>query len=209
MTDTRERLLEATLQTLRERGIAGLSARTIAATAGVNQALVFYHFKTVDQLVVEASKAGARERADSYRTRFAAVTSLRGLLALGRELHEEESERGNVTVLAQVLAGARHDERLVPAAREALGQWVDEIEPVLSRLLEGSPLAEAIDVPGLARGIAAAFIGLELYDGVDPEGSDQAFAALDQLGVLVDVFDDLGAAGRLAVRRRVRRAKRD
>jgi len=51
---TRRRLLDATMQTIREQGMAKLSARTIAATGSVNQALVFYHFGTVDGLVAEA-----------------------------------------------------------------------------------------------------------------------------------------------------------
>jgi AcrR family transcriptional regulator len=43
LSDTKARRLFATLLTLAEHGIAGTSARTIAAAAGVNQALVFYH----------------------------------------------------------------------------------------------------------------------------------------------------------------------
>ena len=208
MTDTRDRLVQATLETLRDRGIAGVSARTIASAAEVNQALVFYHFGSVDQLLATACREGAAERVASYHERFAGVTSLGALLALGRELHREEAVRGNVTVMAQVLAGARHDERLVPAGREALSLWVAEIEPVLARLLATSPVADVVDVPGLARGVAAAFVGIELYDGVDPEAADAALGALEQLAVLVDVVDDLGQAARLALRRRLRRAAR-
>ena len=51
---TRRRLVDATMQTIREQGIAKLSARTIATTGGVNQALVFYHFGTVDGLVADS-----------------------------------------------------------------------------------------------------------------------------------------------------------
>lgn len=208
MTDTRQRLVEATLQTLAERGIAGVSARTIATAADVNQALVFYHFGSVDQLLATACREGAAVRVVTYRERFASVTSLSDLLVLGRALHEEEKGRGNVSVMAQVLAGARHDPRLVPAGREALALWVAEIEPVLARLLATSPVADAVDVPGLARGVAAAFIGIELYDGVDPEAATASLAALEQLAVLVDVVDDLGQAARMALRRRLRQATR-
>ena len=38
-------------------------------------------------------------------------------------------------------------------------------------LLAGSPLAEVADPAGLARAISAGFIGLELYEGVDPAGA--------------------------------------
>ena len=64
---TRRRLVDATMQTIREQGIAKLSARTIATSGGVNQALVFYHFGTVDGLVAEACRVTTAERVDRYR----------------------------------------------------------------------------------------------------------------------------------------------
>ena len=206
MTDTRCKLLDGTLETLRTKGIAGISARTIASAAGVNQALVFYHFGSVDELIAAACRESATDRVRSYRAQFLEVTSLRELLAVGRVLHAQEREAGNVTVLAQVLAGAERDPSLAAAGREALAVWVIEIETVLHRLLGGSPVAAAIDVPGLARGIAASFIGIEMYDGVDPVGAEHALSALEQLSVLIEVVDDLGPLARRALRSRMRRA---
>ena len=55
-SDTRDRLLQGTIDALRTQGIAGVSARTIAAAAGVNQALVFYHFGSVDELLAVADR---------------------------------------------------------------------------------------------------------------------------------------------------------
>jgi hypothetical protein len=63
------------------------------------------------------------------------------------------------------------------------------------------------DAAALARLVTAAFIGIELYEGADPDGAAAAFAALDQLSVLVEVFDDLGSVARRALRSRVRRAR--
>ena len=113
--DTRSRLLEGALETLRAHGIAGASARSIAATAGVNQALVFYHFGTVDELLTAAVRHGAQQQVSVYRDRFASITSLRELLDLGRSLRADERAAGNLAVLAQMLAGAQTDPRLRPA----------------------------------------------------------------------------------------------
>lgn len=206
MNETRRKLLDATLETLRTRGIAGISARTIAAAAEVNQALVFYHFGSVDELIAAACAEGAAASVQTYRAQFEEVGSLRELLALGRALHVRERDAGNVAVLAQVLAGAQQDKYLAEAGRLALTLWVTEIETVLTRLLRGNPVSAAIDVAGLARGVAAAFIGVELYDGVDPAGAEHALSALEQLSVLVEVVDDLGPLARRALRNRMRRA---
>ncbi|MDG4767945.1 TetR/AcrR family transcriptional regulator [Solwaraspora sp. WMMD406] len=200
--------MDGAVLAIRRHGIAGVSARTVAACAGVNQALVFYHFGTLDDLLAAACHAATARRVAAYHTRFAAVGSLRELLDLGRELHERERAEGNLGVLAQLLAGAQSDDRLAPATAAALRLWVDEIEQVLRRLLAGSPLAELADPVGLARTVAAGFIGLELYDGVDPSGAQDALAALDQLAVLVDVVDDLGPIARRALRSRLGQRRR-
>ncbi|MEU1602370.1 TetR/AcrR family transcriptional regulator [Micromonospora matsumotoense] len=208
MSGTKQRLLDGAITAIRTHGIAGVSARTIAAAAGVNQALVFYHFGTVDDLLTAACRASTADRLAHWSTRLAEVGSLRELLAVGQELHEQERELGNVSFLAQLLAGAQTDERLAAPTAAALQLWVDEIESVLRRLLAGSPFAEIADVPGLARAVCAAFVGLELYDGVDRAATRQAMSALDQLAVLIEIVDDLGPIARRALRSRVNRATR-
>jgi AcrR family transcriptional regulator len=207
VSDTRQRLLDGAVQTLRDKGIAGTSARSIAATAGVNQGLIFYHFGSVDELIVAACQAATTVRIGLYRDRFAEVGSLRELLVAGRELHEAERAAGNVAMLAQVLAGAQQNKGLAEAAKLALNLWIAEIETVLDRLMRDSPISVAVDRPGLAQGVAAAFIGIELYDGVDPSGAQAALGALEQLSVLTELLDELGPVARRALRNRVRRVK--
>ena len=204
--DTRRRLIDGAIETVRRNGIAGTSARTVAAAAGVNQALVFYHFGSVADLLNEACRVSTAEDVARYRERFASVTSLRGLLALGRELHTDQRERGNVTLLAQMLAGAQGDERLASATSEAIQLWVREIESVLRRVVAGSPIEPVVDVPGLAHAVSAAFVGMELFEAVDPAGSSAALDALDRLGILLEVADDLGPVASAALRRRIRAA---
>jgi AcrR family transcriptional regulator len=203
---TRERLIAGALTAIRTHGIAGVSARTVATAAGVNQALVFYHFGSVDELLTTACEEGNRARVAEYRDRLAAVGSLLELLDLGRELHAEERRTGNVTVLAQMLAGAQTDDRLAGPVRTALRMWTVEIEAVLVRILDGSPLAELADPASLATAVAAAFIGLELYEGVDAPAAEAALDTLARLGTLAEVIDELGPVARRAVLRIARRA---
>jgi len=205
MSDTRTRLLDGALETLRTKGIAGVSARSIASSAGVNQALVFYHFGSVDDLLAAACTYGAQQRLAAYADRLDAIRSLPELLIVGLELHRQERAEGNVIVLAQMLAGAQSEPRLAPATAQALELWIARIEAVLRRVLGQSPLGAILDIPGLARSIASAFIGFELYEGVDPAGADQAMAAIAQLSVLIDVVDDLGPTARRVVRAKLRR----
>ncbi|MBW6439341.1 TetR family transcriptional regulator [Actinoplanes hulinensis] len=206
MSDTKQRLLDGALAALREHGVTGVSARTIAAAAGANQALVFYHFGSVDDLLSAACEQATRQRVDAFAERFAAVGSLRELLQVGRELHDQELAMGNVSVLAQMLAAAQSGERLAAPTAAALRLWIDEIETVLQRLLAGSPVAEVADIPGLARAVGAAFVGIELYEGVDRDGAYRALDALGQLAVLVEVVDELGPLARRALKSKIKKA---
>jgi AcrR family transcriptional regulator len=208
VTTTKQRLLSAAAEALRDDGISGLSARTIAARAGANQALIFYHYRTVSELVAAATRAAVDERRALYREEFARVDSLPQLLDLGRRLHEREREAGNVRMMAQLMAGAQQDAVLAEAGRYAMQAWTDEVEGVLRRVLAPSPLSLIADPEGLAKAVSASFIGIQLFDGVDPSGAAGGLDALEQLGVLVDVVDELGPVARRALRAKVRKRGR-
>ncbi len=206
MADTRQRLIDGAIQAIRQHGIAGTSARSIAAAAGVNQALVFYHFGSVHDLLEVACVAATEARVAPFLARLDEVTTLRQLLELGRGLHDEERSLGNVRVLAQMLAGAQTDPKLAGATSAALHLWIGPIERTLDRLLADSPLATFVDTAGLARAVSAGFIGLELFEGVDPVGAHAALDALDRMAALVEVVDDLGPVARRALRGKLRRS---
>jgi hypothetical protein len=74
--------------------------------------------------------------------------------------------------------------------------------------MASTPLGDLADAPGLARAVSAAFVGLELFEGVDPAGAQAALNALDQLGVLVEVVEDLGPVARRALRARLRSSRK-
>ncbi|GAB2560361.1 TetR/AcrR family transcriptional regulator [Kribbella endophytica] len=204
---TRADLLDAALRTIGERGFAGASARTIATEAGQNQALVFYHFGTVNDLIAAACRESTEQRVAVYRDRFDQATTFAELLAVGREVHVTEHAEGNVAVLAQLLAGARGNEVVGTAVADALNLWVVEVEKTLARVLADSPLLPLVDLGGLARSISAGFIGIELLDGVDPEGATRALASLEQLAVLTETLlselDNLGPVTSRLVKRRL------
>ncbi|WP_329334599.1 TetR/AcrR family transcriptional regulator [Streptomyces sp. NBC_00663] len=206
--ETKTKLLEGALRTLVDQGIAKASARTIASAAGVNQALVFYHFGSVDELLAAACRYGAEQAVARYRPRFDQVGSLSELLVVGRQIHEEERSGGHVALLGQLLAGAQTHESLAAATAAGLESWITEIEKVLRRVLAGTPFEEFTDPAGLARAVAASFVGIELYEGVDLPGATAALDALEQLGVLVAALEELGPVAQRAVRLHLRRTNR-
>ncbi|WP_181782688.1 TetR/AcrR family transcriptional regulator [Pseudonocardia pini] len=196
---TRGKLIDATIATLREHGIAGVSARTIAAAGGVNQALVFYHFSSVDTLVGEACLATTRRRVESFGPRLDAVGGFAELVEVAGEISAEERDTGNVRVLAQALAGAQTNPALAEAAGAALRLWTDRVEVTVRRILPGSVLADLFDARELAELVSAAFVGIELT------GATGTAPGLTRIAELAAVLDGLGPVARRAVRSALRR----
>ncbi|MFB7971276.1 hypothetical protein [Streptomyces rubiginosohelvolus] len=58
------------------------------------------------------------------------------------------------------------------------------------------------------RAVTGAFLGLEMYEGVDPEGAERAFEAREQPAAPAGVLDERGPVARRAVRHRLRRTKK-
>lgn len=193
------------LTTLRVEGIAGLSARTVAKRANVNQALIFYHYGSVAKLVEAAALDSVVHAVDRYRAALAEANTFAELFAVGRRVNVEEREAGNVAVMAQLVAGAHLDPAIGSCARACLDRWIDALEPIVDRLLRTSPLGGLIDHRGLVRAISSAFIGLELYESVDPDGAAAALTSLDQLGMVLEAIETLGPVAHRAVRAHVRR----
>lgn len=205
---TRRRLVDATMQTIREQGVAKLSARTIAATGSVNQALVFYHFGSVDGLVAEACRIATSERVDRYREALGEVTTFGALLDVADRVRSDEREAGNVTVLAQVLAASHGNPDLATAAGAAIALWTDAVRPTLQRLLASSPVGELFDADVLTDLAASAFVGIELMEPTRAAGApiDDPLA---RLRPVAELLDGLGPIARRAVRSVLRGAAQE
>ncbi len=203
--DTPSRLRRAAHVVVCEVGLAGASARAIAGRAQVNQALIFYHFHTVSELLEAASDDAIADSVDYYRSAFAEVGSVDEVVTVARAFMDRERRVGNVAFMAQILSGAQHDPVLARAARSAVTTWSRQVRDVLDRVLADSPVADLVDTEGLAHLVSAGFIGIELYDVADAAGAARAIDTLETIGGLVGILDDLGPVVRRALVARTRR----
>src|SRR5665213_3168501 len=104
--ETRRVLVEAAIETLKEEGYGGASARAIAERAGSNQGLIFYHFGSVANLLLAALDAVSAERLEHYGTALGHVDSPSQLVEVASAIFSEDLDAGYVTVLAEMIAGA-------------------------------------------------------------------------------------------------------
>lgn len=72
--------------------------------------------------------------------------------------------------------------------------------------MAGTVLAGVASPAGIVRATAAAFVGMELFDGVVPAGDHDPFEVLERIAVLGALALEAGPITKAAVRRRLRSA---
>ncbi|MGH8924570.1 MAG: TetR/AcrR family transcriptional regulator [Acidimicrobiia bacterium] len=185
---TKERIMDAALETLRTKGIVGASARAIAATGGFNQALIFYHFGSVNRLLIEAAASSSARQVAKYQQAAAKSSSLTDLVEIARRLHRDDQRSGSVTIVTQMMAAAVSDPEMGKAVLAGFRGWIDLVEEALQSGLEGSPLQTLIPLHEAAYAIAAVFLGIELMERLDPEQSE-AGPVFDAMASLAGLFE--------------------
>jgi AcrR family transcriptional regulator len=160
--ETRDRIIDAALETVGVEGLVGTSVRAIARTGDFNQALVFYHFGSVEDLLLAALERANEQRMSWLTGRLAEVDTLGGLIDVAIELHSDGCDASQMALSAIVAGWSTRDE-LGPRIMEILQPWDELVEEALERALADTPLAGLAPTADLARVISALFLGLELY----------------------------------------------
>src|SRR5260370_36559939 len=101
---TRDALVAAALQTLREEGYAGTGARAVARRGGFTQALICYHFADLEALLLAVLERASRERLERYDEQLAGVGSVTELAARLASLYREDVAVGHVKAVQETVA---------------------------------------------------------------------------------------------------------
>lgn len=143
--EVRQGLLDAAARLVRERGVAAVTYRDIAAEAGTSDSVLLRHFGTKNELildaVIEPFTASLAEMARRRRDGPADPDPVRARRTFLTELHEALS--GNRSVVRALLAAEASgaDDPVLAPARERLRE-------VLAALAEGSRAGGAADPAG-------------------------------------------------------------
>jgi AcrR family transcriptional regulator len=188
---TRAALIEGAIEALRTTGFAGASAREIARLAGCNQTLVFYHFGSVTSLLLAALDGVSERRMAAYQQVISGARSASDLVESARAIFAEDLDSGHVTVLVEMIAGARSVPGLGEQVAARLAPWREFAEEAVGGALASSPLARLLPARDLAHGVVAGFLGLELLAALDGDRA-AALALFDRASVLAAMADLAG-----------------
>jgi AcrR family transcriptional regulator len=194
--ETRRRIVDAAVRTLKEEGFAGTSARAIGRAGDFNPALIFYHFGSVNDLLLAALDSTSAERMARYERAVEEAPSLPDLLRVAADIYREDLESGHITVLAEMIAGASAVPDLGPEIVARVGPWLDFAERTIARALEGSPLAGLVPARDAAYGVVAVYLGIELMTHLEGDRSraERLFSLAGSLAPLVEMLAPRGGA---------------
>jgi DNA-binding transcriptional regulator YbjK len=160
----RQRIIDAAIRVVGEKGLAGLTHRSVAAEADVPLGSTTYHFATLDELVVAALRQAGEG--------FAGLVAPHGdPVDTGTDLATELAGR-----LGEWLAGDRAGVELEyelylaalrrPALRPVAAEWVDDLAGRLARRTD----------PVTARALVALMDGIYLQVLLTDQTYDEAYA---------------------------------
>ena len=193
----RARIVDAALHTLISGGYAATSVRSIAATGGFSPALVFYHFGSVDALLLTVLDRVSTDRLARYEARLEHVSNLRSLGAAMEELYAEDLRLGQLTAVQEIVGAMAFDPVLGADISTRMQPWMTFAERLAARIIAGSPLAGFVDPAVIGSAVVALYMGLEIVArmrGGDSSGSSALMTTLVEAAPWIDQL--LGKAPR-------------
>ncbi|HVF12089.1 MAG TPA: TetR family transcriptional regulator [Actinomycetota bacterium] len=187
-SSTKDRIVQAALGTLKEEGFAGTSARAIAKRGGFNQALIFYHFGTLGDLLLSSLDQTSAERMTRYRESMGMSGSVSEKIARATALYREDLDSGHITVLSELIAGSLSRPDLAPEVIARMQPWIDFAEETIAELLANTAFALVVPARSLALAIVALYLGVDMLTHLDKQHSpaEELFAVAASLAPLLD-----------------------
>ncbi len=184
--ETRRRIIEAALETLKQEGFAGATSRAIARAGGFNQALLFYHFGTLDALLLAALDHTSAQRLERYRKAVDEAETVEELLAVAARVQAEDRETGHTTVVAQMIAGSVARPELAPEMIARMEPWIDLCEQALAKGFDRLGLTTPLPLRDLAYAIVTFYLGVNLLTHLDERRTiDSLFRQVEELAPIV------------------------
>jgi AcrR family transcriptional regulator len=185
--ETQQRIVDAALETLKREGFTGASARTIADRGGFNQALIFYHFGTVNRLLLAALDETSQRRLAHYQAAVEQTKTLPELLQTASRLYREDLAAGHITVLNELIGASLAYPELRPEIAARVQPWVHFAETVIVQALAGSPLIELVPSRDAAFATVALYLGMQMlaHLGGDTTATESLFATGERVAALL------------------------
>lgn len=149
----RAQILDSAEQLMLEEGYAAVTSRRLAAHAGMKQSLIYYYFRTMDELFLALFRRMSEEGLSRLQDALRAEQPIRALWEL-------YSDRSRTALIVEILALANHRKLVQVEIARYAEQFRGLEQKALTRLFEERqiepqihPLVVSVLLTSLARGL--------------------------------------------------------
>jgi AcrR family transcriptional regulator len=165
---TRQKIEIAAVELVAERGWDAATTRAVAERAGVNQALIHYHFDSIDTLLRSAVVTALESEMAAATQPFAGGTLASGLVGAVEAVERFDPQSPSAILLAEAMVRAMRDPQLAEAIVGGL-QAFRHLVAARVRLAASAGEVSADVSPDAAGTLVAAVLdGLLFHRIVDP-----------------------------------------
>lgn len=158
---TRAAILRAARERLVEVGYANLNVRDIAQAAGVNHALIGYHFHGKQQLVLAVLDEANKHLLARQEHMYQATRSASEQWQQACDFYEEDLRSGFVRLLMELMGASFHDEELRREFVPRLSEWHRLVEAVVVDFIDRSKLKLPVSAQAISAWIVWFWTGME------------------------------------------------
>lgn len=134
---TRERLLDAALETLVERGYAGTTTVEVAQRAGLSRGAHLHHFHTKSELLAHAIAHLFERRIEEFRRAVAAFPAGTDVVSASLDLLWSMFSDPTAYAMLELAVAARSDPELRETLRPFAGRFAETLARTSRELLPG------------------------------------------------------------------------
>jgi AcrR family transcriptional regulator len=183
---TRALILEAARRRLVEGGYANLNVREIAADAGVNHALIGYHFRGKQQLVMAVLDEANNRLLERQGRMYDASASASDKWRQACDFYEDDLRSGFVKLLMELMGASFHDRDLRREFTPRMLAWHRLVEEEVAEFIRASGLKLPVSARAISAWIGWFWMGMEASMALDiPEEEGHQREALQAVATLL------------------------
>jgi AcrR family transcriptional regulator len=158
---TRAAILRAARDRLVEVGYANLNVRDIAREAGVNHALIGYHFHGKQQLVLAVLDEANKQLLERQARMYQGTTSASAQWQQACDFYEEDLKSGFVRLLMELMGASFHDQDLRREFVLRIAGWHRLVEAAVVEFIARSKLELPVSAQAISAWIVWFWTGME------------------------------------------------
>ena len=158
---TRDVILDATRRRLCEGGYARLNLRDIARDAGVNHALINYHFSGKQQLVLAVLDDANKQLLERQTLMYGNPSRTSAKWRQACDFYEQDLRSGFVRLMMELMGASFNDEALRREFVPRLLAWQKVIEDAVTDFLRTSELDPPVSARALTAWVTWFWVGIE------------------------------------------------